>query len=254
MNPILISFFNKQKSPHKLAKETNAETKNNPVSCIFSQYLFIENILYKKIGVPTNKDYNIYSSFIHFSSINNPIYYKEPFAAIKIDSFAFYMAIQLAFKVKHTSIISRPNDLSFFCYYNKAFIDNFSVVKQNSASKNTFTINKYSRLDYQRKLQTRIQTNFIFNGVRAGCSFFNRIFSKNNTHIISSNNKTSKLFSKKLRSTKAIRGATLEDNYTKRFKSSEQLTSFIKVYKNTQNRQHSVTSIFKSKAIFPQHT
>lgn len=254
MNTILISFFNKQKSLPKLNKKTNTETKNNAISCIFSQYLFIENILYKEISVSVNKDYNIYSSFIHFSSINNSIYYKKPFVTIKIDSFAFYIAIQLAFKVKHAPIISRPNDLSFFCYYNKAFIDDFSIGKQDFTQKSNSITNKYSRLDYQRKLQTRTQTNFISNGVQAGCSFFNIIFCKNNTHIVSSNNMTSKFFSKKLRSTKAIRGATLEDNYTKRFKSDAQLTSFIKVYKNTQNRKHSVTSTFKSKAIFPQYT
>jgi len=64
--------------------------------------------------------------------------------------------------------------------------------------------------------------------------------------------KVKKLFAKKLRSTKAIRGAALEDEYTKRFQSQEQKISFIKLYKKAQTRRKSVAGVFKPTAVFPQ--
>jgi len=256
MNPIFISFFNKQKNQVysiKLNKKINNNVKENSygntTTYIFSQYLFIESVLNKEIEVPMNNDYNLYSSFIQFSSTNYPIYSEKNSVGVKIDSFAFYMAIQLTFKVTHTVISTRPNDLTFFCYYNKAFIHNFSIGKV-AYNNNILITNKYKRLDYQQKYQNRIRTNFIGYGNDTTSSFFNTIFYKNNTPQVNIKNRTHKLFFKKLRSTKAIRKATLGDDYNKRFKSNTQITSFIKLYVNSQIRKR---SIFKPKAIFPQH-
>jgi hypothetical protein len=260
MNPILTSFFNKQKNQSHFSKSSKKKVtknkfiiRNTSATYIFSQYLHIENILYRKTSLPSDKDYNIYSSFIELSSVDTLNYHEKTENKAKVDIFGFYRAIQLAFKTTHCLIKIRPNEVAFFYYYNKAFINNFSIIKNISDNKNNLVANNYTRFDYQRKLQIRTQSNFVFNGSQVGFSFFNRVFSQNNTPFISLKKKIAKFFSKKLRSTKVIRSATLEDNYTKRFNSRRQLSSFLKLYKGRRFRQKSATYIFKSKGIFPKN-
>jgi len=259
MNPILTSFFNKQKNQSYSSRSNKKKVtknkfiiRNTSATYIFSQYLHIENILYRKASLPSYKDYNIYSSFIELSGVDTLNYHEKTDNKAKVDIFGFYRAIQLAFKMTHCLIKIRPNEVAFFYYYNKAFINNFYIIK--NISDNNLVANNYTRFDYQRKLQIRTQSNFVFNGSQVGFSFFNKVFSQNNTPFISRKKKVAKIFSKKLRSTKVIRSATLEDNYTKRFNSRRQFTSFLKLYKGRRFRKKSATYIFKSKAIFPKNT
>ena len=256
MNSTTTSFFIKQKQfKYSVAKTNKSEFVlfNSTATYIFDQYLFTEKALYNtSLSVYESQDPQVYATFLHLSSLSTVYSGHSIMPSVKLDIFAFYITLQLAFKVNYSLITGRPNDLAFFCYYNKAFRNNFYISSSFDVSKQTICATKHSRFDYQRKFESRKQGTFIRNGSQNGVSLFNRIFCKNNSYFIATKKKVQNFFSKKLRSTKAIRGAVLEDKYSKRFQSQEQKLSFIKFYKKAQIRRKSVVDVFKSIAIFPQ--
>jgi len=256
MNSLTTSFFTKQKQlKHSVANSNKNKfvVSNSAATYIFDQYVFAEDTLYKASpSVCESENSKLYAIFLQLS----PLYIVKAGSSLtpsaKLDTFVFYMALQLGFKVNHSMVTGRPNDLAFFCYYSKAFRNNFHISYFFDVSKQINCATKQSRLDYQRKFASRRQGTFIRNGSQSGVSLFNRIFSKNDSSFIAPKKKVKKLFAKKLRSTKAIRGAALEDEYTKRFQSQEQKISFIKLYKKAQTRRKSVAGVFKPTAVFPQ--
>ena len=241
------SFFTKQKQTKHLFTQYK---KTDHVNQIFSQYLFVEDVLRKSNVQSVNSEQNIYSAYMQYSSLTN--YEKCPtkFNTTKLDAFSYYLSIQLAFNVTYMPINSRPNDLSFFCYYNNAFGNNFAILKSIH-----IVNNKYTRLNYQRNLQSIRQSTFLRNGTQNSLAFFNNLFIKNNTDVISLKKRNVNLFTKKFRSTKTLRSIVLKKNIkksiTKRFKSQHEVKPFFKFY-NAMYARRSIR-FSKSVSIFPQN-
>jgi hypothetical protein len=258
MNLFTTSFITKQKQTNKSFAVTrrNHESKfvasNTAATHIFDQYLFREDLIYTS-SVPScsYEEPTIFASFFRLSALSHLNCNGNFPARHKLDIFSFFITVQLAFKVNHSAILARPNDLAFFCYYNKAFAISSRINYSFDVSKQFICATKQSRLDYKRKFDSRRQGTFITNGSQSGVSFFNRVFCKNNNSF-TSKKKVQKFFSKKLRSTKAIRGAVLENDYRKRFQSQKQKQTFITLYKKMQKRRVSALSFFKPVALFPQ--
>jgi hypothetical protein len=258
MDLFTTSFLTKQKQVNKSFAVTrcNYENKfvvsNTAATYIFDQYIFREDLIYTS-SVPscTYEEPTLFFDFLRLSAlshVNCNAYFPD---SQKLDIFAFFITVQLAFKVNHSAILARPNDLTFFCYYNKAFARGSRINYSFDVSKQLICATKQSRLDYQRKFDSRRQGTFVTNGSQRAVSFFNRVFFKNN-NTFTSKKKVQNFFSKKLRSTKAIRGAVLENDYRKRFQSQKQKHAFIMLYKKTQKRRVSALSLFKPVALFPQ--
>jgi DNA-directed RNA polymerase beta subunit len=259
MDLFTTSFITKQKLANNSFAVTGRNYANNFVvsnvaaTHIFDQYLFREDAIYTS-SVPscTYEEPTFFSNFLRLSALshaNLTIAFPDNH---KLDIFGFFITVQLAFKVNHSVILARPNDLAFFCYYNKAFASGGSGISYSfDVNKQLICATKQSRLDYQRKFDSRRQGTFVTNGSQRAVSFFNMVFSKNN-NASTSKKKVQNFFSKKLRSTKAIRGAVLENDYRKRFQSQKQKQSFIILYKKTQKRRVSAVSLFKPVALFPQ--
>lgn len=259
MDQFTTSFITKQKLVNNSLAVTGRNYANNFVASntaatyIFDQYLFREDLIYTS-SVPscTYEEPTFFSNILRLSAlshVNCNTFFPDKH---KLDIFAFYITVQLAFKVNHSVILARPNDLAFFCYYNKAFSGVGSVINYSfDLNKQLISATKQSRLDYQRKFDSRRQGTFVTNGSQRAVSLFNRVFFKNNSSF-TSKKKVQTFFSKKLRSTKAIREAALENDYRKRFQSQKQKQSFIMLYKKTQKRRVSAVSLFKPVALFPQ--
>ena len=259
MDQFTTSFITKQKLVNNSLAVTGRNYANNFVASntaatyIFDQYLFREDLIYTS-SVPscTYEEPTFFSNILRLSAlshVNCNTFFPDKH---KLDIFALYITVQLAFKVNHSVILARPNDLAFFCYYNKAFSGVGSVINYSfDLNKQLISATKQSRLDYQRKFDSRRQGTFVTNGSQRAVSLFNRVFFKNNSSF-TSKKKVQTFFSKKLRSTKAIRGAVLENDYCKRFQSQKQKQSFIMLYKKTQKRRVSAVSLFKPVALFPQ--
>jgi len=259
MDLFTTSFITKQKLVNNSFAVTGRNYANNFVASntaatyIFDQYLFREDLIYTS-SVPSclYEEPTLFSNFLRLSALshvncNNSFPDKH-----KLDTFAFFLTVQLAFKVNHSAILARPNDLAFFCYYNKAFASSGSGINYSfDVNKQLICATKQSRLDYQRKFDSRRQGTFVTNGSQRAVSLFNMVFFKNN-NAFTSKKKVQNFFSKKLRSTKAIRGAVLDNDYRKRFQSQKQKHSFIILYKKTQKRRVSAVSLFKPVALFPQ--
>lgn len=237
------SFFIKQKQTKHLFVQYK---KTDYVNQIFSQYLFVENILQKSQAQSIHSEQNIYSVYIQNSSLTNCVKCANKLDAIKLDMFSYYLSIQLAFNVIYNVINSRPNDLTFFCYYNNAFVNNFATL-------NSINIinNKDTRLNYQRNLQSIGQGTFLINGIQNSLVVFNNLFSKNNTDVISLKKRNVNLFAKKFRSTKTIRSVILKKSITKRFKSQLEVKPFLKFY-NLMYTRRSI-QFYKSVSSFPQN-
>lgn len=235
------SFFKKQKQTKRLCKRKQYK-KTDQVNQIFSQYLFVEDTLQKSNLQTFNKEQNIYSSFVQYSSLTNCTKPPIQFNSIKLDIFAYYLSIQLAFKVTHNIINSRPNNLAFFCYYNNAFSNNFAIIKSLSIANN-----KYTRIHYQRNLQSIRQSTFLRNGTQSSLGFFNNLFIKNNTDVIILKKRNANLFVSKFRSTKTLRSVVLKKNVTKRFKSLLKA----KLLHTMCNRRN--IAFYKKVSAFPQN-
>jgi hypothetical protein len=83
------------------------------------------------------------------------------------------------FKVDQKSF-SLGKDLTFFRYYASAFCVQATVDQSVKSGINTFNINKYNRIDYQRKLRVRQSSSFLAIKSNPQISFFSVIFKKNN--------------------------------------------------------------------------
>ncbi len=237
------SFFTKQKQTKHLFVQYK---KTDHVNQILSQYLFVENILQKSQAQFINSEQTIYSVYIQNSSLTNCIKCVTKFYSIKLDVFSYYLSIQLAFNVIYSAINSKPNDLTFFCYYNSAFVNNFATLKSIN-----IVNNKSTRLNYQHNLQSIKQSTFLINGIQNSLAVFNNVFSKNNTDIVSLKKRHGNLFAKKFRSTKTIRNIILKTSITKRFNSQLEAKPFLKLYNIMYTRRG--IQFYKSVSIFPQN-
>jgi hypothetical protein len=200
MDLFTTSFITKQKLVNNSFAVTGRNYANNFVASnvaathIFDQYLFREDAIYTS-SVPscTYEEPTFFSNFLRFSALshsNLTIAFPDNHNH-KLDIFGFFITVQLAFKVNHSVILARPNDLAFFCYYNKAFASGGSGISYSfDVNKQLICATKQSRLDYQRKFDSRRQGTFVTNGSQRAVSFFNMVFSKNN------NASTSKIKSK----------------------------------------------------------
>jgi len=169
------SFFDYQKRVLFKA-ESNVKNKKHfdlptiiPYNSIIVDTL-ITNVLVKSHRFRTN----FYSDLIQFMGNDKKIVCKG-----QVDAFALAFAIQLGFKVI-TGLITNPKTISgqgyaFFRYYSKLF--SYKVVRMNSE---LFPTNKYTRIDYQRKLQIRRRNDFMITKSKGYISFFSAIFKKNN--------------------------------------------------------------------------
>jgi len=243
MHSITATFFYKQTQTTNVnisdTQDTQLDTfvfRNNKATYTFGQYLFIEKTFYGLYKVPSYREYNLYKSFVLFSTISTLKSCEIHFTTSILDSFAVYFATHLNFKTAHSVIYVRPNALGFFSYYKKSFITR--LVEEVESC---LVVSKTIRLDYQRKLQNRRQSNFVLNGTYSNFSFFNTLFFRNNPLTFKTKNK--KLFKKKLRSKKAIRklieAEISEDShivYTKRFSNQKQKRRFFASYKRVQLR------------------
>lgn len=76
--------------------------------------------------------------------------------------------------ITNTKTIS-GQERAFFHYYSKPFSSTFAIANSES-----FVTNKYTRIDYQRKLQIRRRNDLVISKSKGYITFFSSIFKKNN--------------------------------------------------------------------------
>jgi hypothetical protein len=112
---------------------------------------------------------NSYYDIIYFINMEKIISNTQK----RIDTFSVYFSILFGFTIGNKLVLSPTissalqHDLAFFMYYNKAFVNDINH------SRGDFNVNKYTRFDYQSKLQIR-RNNHGYNPL------FSQIFKGNN--------------------------------------------------------------------------
>jgi len=189
MDKSFFSFFNRQQKVAPIYKKRSFII-NKQVSllpkfikrtsiAIFPSYLFVENLLQNQINLSGSVKNTIYSNFILLSQIIlSKTHTQNTFVKItSLDIFVYYFIRQFSFKVMHTSLIERPNPLFYFMTYPYIF---FRTPLKKSL---VFNVSKYSRFDYQFKLQARLQPTFRINNIN-NFALFNNLFIENNNDSI----------------------------------------------------------------------
>ena len=167
-----ISFFDYQKSgyPVNLPKPISIDQPFSYNST--TSKVIIDSISNDSIFSETNSYYDI----IYFISIEKT----KPNTQKRIDSFSASFAILFGFTIGNKLVPSLAissvlkYDLAFFMYYNKAFLN------ATNYSMGDLTINKYTRFDYQWKLQIRRNNQAIPNISYGYKPLFAQIFKRNN--------------------------------------------------------------------------
>lgn len=181
MNQKYISFVDCQNgNPVKLGYIITQGFNSDKLSQSGVNSLFFDHYIAHITNIPTSQS-NFYFDILHFRGSNNGTIASR----VRLDSFALYLSLQLGFKVLNTFKVDQKSfsigkDLTFFRYYAAAFCVQATVDQSVKSGLNTFTINKYRRIDYQRKLRVRQSSSFLAIKSNSQIPFFSVIFKKNN--------------------------------------------------------------------------
>jgi hypothetical protein len=172
-----ISFLDYQK---KNTLKVKSQPKVYLTNKLPFNYIRAENLITNLYIDSSLKQINFYFDLLHFRNMEN----RSPVSQVRphLDRFSLYLSIQLGFKsVTNFSAITvfQPREeLNFFSYYNKPFSSKSTIVLIKSVTQK-FSVTKYTRIDYQRKLQIIRRSTFLSQS-QGYISFFSYIFSKNN--------------------------------------------------------------------------
>lgn len=262
MTTSFSTFFNRQqkpiissKKPFSLAKRAShnlilSKFDNRIVNSIFPAYLFIENVLRNKVAktqeLKITAEDSFYSNFILFSQIfivtnskKNTLFFEK-----SIDIFVYYFITQFSFKILNVPLNKRPNSLLYFISHSKVYCSDSSHKNQ------TINVSKYSRFDYQFKVQTRLQNSFMTSKI-TNLALFNKLFIDNNNDSV-----IEMIRNPFINSNKYLDGKALQSFTNKRINSNwygRKNTDNIKLnFYNKRNQRRSKVFSATSIAIFPQ--